>query len=620
MCGIAGAVVPTGETPSFETLGAMGEALAHRGPDDAQVRCYGRAGLSFRRLSIIDRASGAQPIDNEDGSVHVVLNGEIYNHLELREELERKGHRFRTRSDVETVVHGYEEFGDSVVERLRGMFALAIWDEPGQRLLLARDRLGKKPLVYHEAAGRLVFASELRALMCDPVVPRRPDLVALHHYLTFQYVPAPATAFEGVRKLAPGHLLVYQNGETRTTPYWSLPFRPPLRLDRREAAAEILARLREAVRVRLMSEVPLGAFLSGGLDSSAVVALMSETGRVKTFSIGFEEQGFDELPFARLVARHCGTDHHEFVVRPHAAEVLPQLVEHYGEPFADSSALPTYYLSKVTSDHVTVALNGDGGDELFAGYDRHKLLAPFAAAARVPGLVPLSRALADRIGDRASVRVRRLLGAVSVQPELSYARTVSCFAPAQKLAVFSDEMRALVAGQDSYRLLLDRFAECDAPDLLGRALYVDTMTYLPGDLLVKVDIATMIHSLEARSPFLDHPLVEFAARLPSRLKLDWRGGKAILREAVAPLLPVEILRRRKKGFGVPIARWFRGELRELLGDVVLSPRAAARPFFRKEVIRRLCADHWEGRADLSPQLWALLMLELWCRRFLDQAP
>jgi len=617
MCGIAGIVAPHGSIPSQAALEAMGLALAHRGPDDAVVETHGRAGFSFRRLSIIDVAGGRQPLSGESGDCHVVLNGEIYNHLDLRRDLERRGHRFRTRSDVECVVHGYEEFGDAVVGKLRGMFALALWDGPRQRLLLARDRLGKKPLHYREAGGGLRFASEIQGLLADPAVPRAPDSAALHDYLTYQYVPAPATAFEGIRKLPPAHLLVFEDGRSRVERYWSLRFQPVLRVDAEEAAAEVRRLLRDAVTVRLMSEVPLGAFLSGGLDSSAVVALMAESGPVKTFSVGFEEEAFDELPYARLVADRYATDHHEFVVRPRAVDVLPRLVEHYGEPFADSSALPTYYLARATAGHVTVALNGDGGDELFAGYDRYRALGAYEALARVPSADAGARALARGLGQRGPARVRRFLHAVSARPEESYARTMSYFSPEEKHALYSDEMRARVAGRDSYRVLYDAFQASDAPDLLGRTLHADTLTYLPGDLLVKVDIASMAVGLEGRSPLLDHPLVEFAARLPSGLKLRRGRGKHVLRRAVADLLPPRVLARRKKGFGVPVDRWFRGELREMLADVLLSPRAAARPFFRPEEVRRLCDDHLAGRRDRGNQLWALLMLELWARRFLD---
>jgi asparagine synthase (glutamine-hydrolysing) len=620
MCGIAGIVGRPGEPPSREALSAMASALAHRGPDEQTTTLYPGAGFAFRRLSIIDVAGGAQPLDGEDGSCHLILNGEIYNHAELRPELETAGHRFRTRSDAEVVVHGYEQWGDAVVERLRGMFAFALWDERRQRLLLARDRLGKKPLVYHEAEGRLQFASELQGLLADPALPRQPDLAALHHYLTYQYVPAPWTAFQGVRKLPPAHLLVFEDGRASVRRYWSLSSRPPLRLSEEDAAAEVRRLLRDAVRVRLMSEVPLGAFLSGGVDSSAVVALMSEFGRVKTFSIGFEEESFDERRWAAMVARRYGTEHHEFVVRPQASEVLPALVEHYGEPFADSSALPTYYLSRLTREHVTVALNGDGGDELFAGYDRYGLLSAYRLLGRVPHAAAAASATARAWGRRLPASVRRLLGAISARPEESYARTVSYFSPEEKDALYTPWMREQTRTDDSLGLLESAFAQADAPDLLGRTLQVDLATYLPGDLLVKVDIATMAVGLEGRSPFLDHPLVEFAARLPTSLKRRRGRGKWLLRRAVADLLPPEILARRKMGFGVPVSRWFRGELRNLLHDVVLSERAQQRGMLDGAAVAGLVDQHERGAADHGHRLWALLFLELWFRRFIDTPP
>jgi asparagine synthase (glutamine-hydrolysing) len=615
VCGIAGTVAAHGDAPAPAALEAMGAALAHRGPNDGTVSVWGRAGFSFRRLSIIDVAGGRQPIDNEDASVHVILNGEIYNYQELRAELEQRGHRFKTRSDVETVVHGYEEYGDAIVKRLRGMFALALWDEKRQRLLLARDRLGKKPLVYWCADGRLSFASEFQALLRDAAVPREADLLAIHHYLTYQYVPAPLTAFRGVRKLPPGHTLVFENGATRVEPYWTLPYREPLGLGLEDAAAEVRRLLRDAVRVRLMSEVPLGAFLSGGIDSSSVVALMSEFGRVKTFSVGFAEEGFDELRYARMVAQRYATEHQEFVVEPRAAEVLPRLVRHYGEPFADSSAVPTYYVSQMAAQHVRVALNGDGGDELFAGYDRYKVLRLFVALGGIPGVRRLGRAAAELAGGLLPPRAQRLLRVLSARPEETYARTVSYFLPEEKQALYGDAMRAASAGVDSYELLYERFREWAGADLLARTLHVDTLTYLPGDLLVKVDIAAMAVSLEGRSPFLDHPLVEFAARLPSSLKLSGGRGKHVLRHAVADLLPDEILARPKMGFGVPIARWFKGELREFSADVLFSRAAQERGLLRPEAVRAVWDEHQSGRRDRSNPLWALLCLELWFREF-----
>jgi asparagine synthase (glutamine-hydrolysing) len=617
MCGIAGIVGRPGQPPSREVLSAMGSALAHRGPDDATLAQYGQAGLSFRRLSIIDVTGGQQPLHNEDDSCHLILNGEIYNHLELRRELEARGHRPRTHSDAEVVLHGYEEWGDAIVPRLRGMFAFALWDDRRRRLLLARDRLGKKPLVYHHAEGRLAFASELGGLLADPEVPRAPDLEAIHQYLVYQYVPAPLTAFADVRKLPPAHTLVFEDGVARVQRYWSLSFQPVLDIGLEDAAAEVRRLLRDAVAVRLMSEVPLGAFLSGGIDSSAVVALMSEFGRVKTFCIGFEEDAYDERPFAAMVASRYGTEHHEFVVRPNAAEVLPDVVAHYGEPFADSSALPTWYLARLTRQHVTVALNGDGGDELFAGYDRYRALAAYRVLARLPGRGLLAP-MADAADGWLPARARRLLKAASTRPEASYARTVSVFSPEEARALYAPDMRRRTERVDAYAPLLAAFDGSDAPDLLGRTLHADTMTYLPGDLLAKVDIATMAHGLEARSPLLDHPLVEFAARLPSRYKLG-RTGKVVLRRAVQDLLPEAILRRPKKGFGVPLGRWFRGELRGYLEETLLSSRAQARPYFDPRAVAALVRAHGAHGRDHSAQLWALLVLELWSRRFLDGA-
>ncbi len=620
MCGIAGWVAPRGAQPDEGVLRAMGEAMAHRGPDDATVKTYGPAGFSFRRLSIIDVAGGAQPIADESGRRHVILNGEIYNFLEIRRELEEKGHRFTTSSDVEVVVHGYEVWGDEIVERLRGMFALALWDEERKRLLLARDRFGKKPLLYFESAGSIVFASEFRALLAHPAVPRQASLEAIHHYLTYQYVPAPFTAFEGVRKLPPGHLLVFENGRSRLRPYWRLRSQPPLPLDEEEAAREVRRLLTDAVRMRLMSEVPLGAFLSGGIDSSTVVALMASFGRVRTFSIGFEETDYDETPFAREVAERFGTDHLEFFVKPDAAEVIPSLVDHYGEPFADSSALPTYYLSRLTAQHVTVALSGDGGDELFAGYHRYRYLPeaddPEEASAPRPARAILARVI-EKLGPARARVAARTIGK-SVLEE--YGRMMSYFRPEEKETLYAPELWDRLRANDSYDLLYHRFAETDGDDFLGRVLLVETQTYLPDDLLVKVDIASMAHSLEVRAPFLDHVLAEFVFRLPSRFKLKDSVGKRLLRRAVGDLLPESILGRRKMGFGVPLTAWFRGDLLPLLHETLISEPARRRGWFREDTVRGLIDDHAGGRADHSPRLWALLMLETWFQRFIDRSP
>ena len=615
MCGIAGLVLPRGATADAGALRRMAGALAHRGPDEQVVAPLGRAGFGFCRLSIIDVAGGAQPIANEDGTALIVLNGEIYNHVELRRELEARGHRFRTRSDVEVALHGYEEWGDAVPARLRGMFALAVWDEPRQRLLLARDRLGKKPLVYHAGPAGFAFASELRALVEAPFVPRAVDRAAVHQYLTWQYVPAPLTAFAGVRKLRPGHVLAVEEGRVEERPYWRPRLEPDDSITEEDAATEVRRLLADAVKVRLMSEVPLGAFLSGGIDSSAIVALMAEHGPVRTFSVGFEEEGFSELPYARLVAERYGTTHAEIVVRSRAAEVLPRIVEHHGEPFGDSSALPTWHLAETTAGHVTVALNGDGGDELFAGYDRYALQERTWAAQRVPALRTLAGAAAGpaALFDRRAARYLRRLAAGDAE---SYARGVSLLDPEEKRVLYSVEMRRAVEGADVYAAFREDFARPQRGDLLNRALYADTLGYLPDDLLVKVDIATMAHGLEGRSPLLDQHLVDFALRLPSRLKRRGSEGKLVLKRAVADLLPREVLERPKMGFGIPASRWLRGELRPLLEETLFSTAARTRGFFEPRAVRALVDAHATGRQDHGPRLWLLLMLELWCARFL----
>jgi asparagine synthase (glutamine-hydrolysing) len=615
MCGIAGIVAARGATADREALERMARALTHRGPDEQVVAPLGRAGFGFCRLSIIDVAGGSQPIVNEDGTARIVLNGEIYNHVELRRELEARGHRFRTRSDVEVALHGYEEWGDDVPARLRGMFALALWDERRQRLLLARDRLGKKPLVYFAGRDGFAFASELRALVEATFVPRAVDRAAVDAYLTWQYVPAPLTAFAGVRKLRPGHVLVVEDGRLEERPYWRPRLEPDESITEEDAAAEVRRLLADAVKVRLMSEVPLGAFLSGGVDSSAVVALMAGHGPVRTFSVGFEEEGFSELPYARRVAERYGTTHTELVVEARAAEVLPRIVEHYGEPFGDSSALPTWHLAEATAAHVTVALNGDGGDELFAGYDRYALQERTWRVQAWPGARAVAGATAAAAAgvDRRAARYLRRLASDDAE---SYARGVSLFDPEEKQALYTEEMRRAVAGANVYAALRDAFDRPAHGDRLSRALYADTLTYLPDDLLVKVDIATMAHGLEGRSPLLDQHLVEFALRLPSRLKRRGARGKLVLKRAVADLVPREILERPKMGFGIPVSRWLRGELRPLLEETLFSGAARERGLLDPAAVRALADAHASGRADHGPRLWLLLMLELWAARFL----
>ena len=615
MCGIAGVVEAEG-APSRELLERMGQAITHRGPDDGRVEVFGRAGFSFRRLSIIDVAGGAQPISNETGRIHVMANGEIYNYLDLRQELEGLGHHFKTHSDVETLVHGYEQWGDDVPRHLHGMFAFAIWDEDRQRLLLGRDRLGKKPLVYAESQGRIAFGSEFSAVLADRRVSRDVDRRAIHDYLTYQYVPAPASGFKAIRKLEPAHVLVFEGGTAKISRYWQPNCTPRLDLTREDAVNETERRLKEAVRKRLMSEVPLGAFLSGGVDSSLIVALMSEFTKVKTFSIGFEESGFNELPHARAVAERYATDHHEFVVKPNAAEVLPKLVRHYGEPYADSSALPSYYLAKLTREHVTVALNGDGGDEFFAGYDRYRALPYFKLARLLMPIGPAARALAQ--WRALPLRARRAFAGAGHNPRQGYARLMSYFSPEEKRALYTDDMRQYVDAIDSYEWLYAFMRESGEPTGVRLLQYADAMTYLPGDILTKVDIATMANSLEGRSPLLDHELVEWALRIPENLSSNFSEGKLVLKALARKLLPASVIDRPKMGFAIPIGAWFKGELLPMLRETLLSRRARERGLFDPVLVERMISEHVSGRESHEFRLWALLCLELWFTEVVDE--
>ncbi len=610
MCGIAGVVEAEG-APSRELLERMGQAIVHRGPDDGRVETFGRAGFSFRRLSIIDLAGGAQPISNETERIHVMCNGEIYNYLDLRRELESLGHRFKTHSDVETVVHGYEQWGDDVARHLHGMFAFAIWDGDAQRLLLGRDRLGKKPLVYAESQGRIAFGSEFSAVLADRRVSRDVDRRAIHDYLTYQYVPPPRSGFKAIRKLPPAHILVFEGGAARISRYWQPSCTPRLDLATEDAVAETERRLREAVKKRLMSEVPLGAFLSGGVDSSLIVALMSEFTKVKTFSIGFEESGFNELPHARAVAERYATDHHEFVVKSHTADVLPKLVRHYGEPYADSSALPSYYLAKLTREHVTVALNGDGGDEFFAGYDRYRALPYFKLARVLMPFAPAARALSR--WSALPTRVRRAFAGAGHESREGYARLMSYFSTEEKAAIYSDSMRQEVHALGSYEWLYGFMEEAREPMGVRQLQYADAMTYLPGDILTKVDIATMANSLEGRSPLLDHELVEWALRIPEDISSNLSEGKLVLKALARKYLPTSVIDRPKMGFGIPINGWFRGELQGMARETLLSPRARERDLFNPKAVERLISDHGAGREAHGYRLWALLCLELWFR-------
>ncbi|MBA3431351.1 MAG: asparagine synthase (glutamine-hydrolyzing) [Chloroflexi bacterium] len=610
MCGIAGV---TGRDTALakHDVEIMLSHLTHRGPDDEGVRTSRGAVLGARRLAIIDLIHGNQPMANEDGSVMAVQNGEIYNFRELRVELEARGHRFETDNDTEVIPHAYEEFGNAFPERLRGMFAIALWDESQRKLLLVRDRIGKKPLVYAEFRHGLAFASEIQALL-SLGLDRTVDEIAIAQYLSLGYVPPPRSGFAHIKSLPPGTVLAMENGRlTDPAPYWRLSYQPKLAISDTEALERLRHEIDDAVRVRLMSDVPLGAFLSGGLDSSAVVAAMASNAiKVKTFSIGFADADFSELKYARLVAQRFGTDHHEFIVEPSAAEVLPMLVRHLGNPFADSSIVPTYYVAKVARERVTVALNGDGGDELFAGYDRYRVARYGAALDAIPKpILSMAGALTNLIPvanwmPRALRRVRRVGAIVPLEGDARYLALVANFSARDGAFGRRVESRA-----NSLALFRQALAESYPNGPLERLLAIDSRTYLPGDLLVKMDIATMATSLEGRSPLLDQKLIEFVTHLPTRLKLRGGESKVLLRRLMKGVLPERVINRPKMGFGVPVGRWMRGPMRTLVEDTLLA--MPDRSIVDRDFVHRLAREHLSGRLDHTARLWSLLMLELW---------
>jgi asparagine synthase (glutamine-hydrolysing) len=606
----------------------MNASLAHRGPDDAGTAVFPDAALAMTRLSVIDLATGHQPLANEEQTCWIVYNGEVYNYRALREELAAKGHRFRTKSDTEVILRAYEAWGQDCVPRLRGMFAFAILDRrggpaAGPLLFLARDRVGKKPLYYHQAPARFVFGSEIKALLAHPEVPGRVNRPAVPLYLTYGYVPAPETLFEGIAELPPGHTLLLKDGQVRLHEYWDVPCPTQAAPDLAEAEVipQLRALLEEAVRVRLVSDVPLGAFLSGGVDSTAVVALMARQGGapVKTFAIGFEgEPSFNELEYSRQAARFYGTEHHEFVVQPDAIELLPRLIRHHDQPFADSSAIPTFLVSKLAREHVTVALTGDGGDELFAGYDRFAAARLAMTYRRLPGalraaLPGLLRSFSESTAYDGWVRrARRFVEHASLPLVEQYLAWVSVFQ-----REFLNELVAGVGREDLARHVEGFFERVKEADPLSRLLYVNAKTYLPGDLLVKSDRMTMANSLEVRCPFLDHELLEYAAGIPSHLKLKGLTTKYILKRALEGLVPAEILRRKKHGFGAPVGRWFRTRLRDYVRTILLDPRALRRGYFREAALQRLLEEHQSGKRDHGHRLWALLTFELWHQVVID---
>ncbi len=636
MCGIAGGIWAHDATGlTREELGRMTGAIAHRGPDDQGHLIIPSAmnhsilngppspgvALGFRRLSIIDLATGHQPLGNEDGSVQIVFNGEIYNYQQLRYRLEGAGHTFRSQSDTETIVHLYEDLGLDCFEHLNGMFAMAIWDRRNERLVLARDRLGKKPLYYTVQDGRLVFASELKSLMTLPGIRKEIDPGSIDLFLTYQYIPHPHSIYKGIYKLPPGHFAVFENGRLRVQKYWNVDWSKEIAITQSSASEHLRTLLADAIRIRLRSDVPLGAFLSGGIDSSLIVAIAQQQLEtpIRTFSIGFSEADFDETHYAKMVADHVGTKHERFEVTPDAMDILDRLVRQYDEPFGDSSVVPTWYLSEMTRKHVTVALSGDGGDELFGGYERYRAL---KLSGQLQSWLPVGwlnqswimNRLPDSNARRSLLRrVRRFCEALGQPPIERYMNWIQIFGEASRLDLYQESFIQQLPDRNPVSFLADAWRNAGKRDLVSCASTADLQTYMPCDLMTKVDIASMAHSLEVRQPLLDYRLVEWAASLPSQLKLRGRKGKRLLMDTYKDLLPKEIWHRPKMGFGVPIAKWFRTSLRDRTYDALLGQDAKCHEYFRREAIASLVDEHMTGRGNQAYRLWNLLFLEQWLR-------
>jgi asparagine synthase (glutamine-hydrolysing) len=599
----------------------MNQTMIHRGPDDGGVFVGQGVGLGHRRLSIIDLSSGHQPMSNEDGSIWVLLNGEIYNYPELRAGLLQRGHKFATKSDTEAIVHLYEDCGEDCFQKLRGMFSIAIWDSRNRKLVLARDRVGKKPLFYAADKNRILFGSELKALLAGNLVSREVDAEALSDYFSFGYIPAPKTIYRSVRKVKPGHYLVATMDQMREAPYWDLSFANVEQREDADWCERIQHSLCEATRVRLMSEVPLGAFLSGGVDSSAIVAMMSHLMKrpVTTCSIGFEEKKYNESEYARQVSSLFSTDHHEEIVQPNAIEIVDKLAWHFDEPFADSSAIPTYYVSKIARSHVTVALGGDGGDESFAGYRRYKLdyyenrlrrHVPASVRRHVFG--PLGSVYPALAWAPRVFRAKATFQSLSRSPLEGYFNSVSYFRPHEKASLFSADFRRQLGAYDSLEVLRQHYDRADTDDLLSKIQYVDIKTYLTDDILAKVDRASMAVSLEVRAPMLDHNFLELAASMPSSKKLRNGNGKFILKKAFESKLPSNILYRAKQGFAIPLGAWFKKELKEMAHHAILETRDG---ILDQRFLGKIWDQHQKGYYDRSALLWATLMFRKWRQTF-----
>ncbi len=628
MCGLCGIYSFAGQTVDPVLIERMNSTLAHRGPDGQGILLSGKMGMAHRRLSIIDLSTGRQPMCNEDGSLAVVFNGEIYNFADLRHELERKGHSFRSRTDTEVILHGYEQWGEDCLLRFRGMFAFALWNEKTSTLFLARDRLGKKPLYYSIQPDRIIFASEIKAILQDESIGREVDLEALGDYLAFGYVPSPKSIFRRIRKLPAGTALIQQGHMTRRWQYWDLDFDPDPKPDEPALCESLLASLEEATRIRLVSDVPLGAFLSGGIDSSIVVALMAKLlpQPVITSSIGFSDHEYSELGYAGAMADYLKTQHHEYSVSPDALGIVRKLAWHFDEPFADSSALPTYYVCNLTRRNVTVALSGDGGDENFAGYRRYYY---DALENRLRGLIPsfLRRNLMAPAGNwypkgdwlPQSLRAKTLLSNLAADPVEAYFNTMSLAPRPIRNGILDQDVRRDLEDYDPSELFRRHYGNCESPNAFDRTLYLDFKTYLPEDILTKVDRASMANSLEVRVPLLDHRFVEMTARIPWTLKLKGTTAKYILKRAASRLLPPTVLERRKMGFSIPLRKWMRVEMSPLIHQYLVEPERPS-GFFDSGFIRELWRRHRGGYSDFSKPLWSLLCFELWAEHYLYATP
>ena len=627
MCGICGIIVnePVPAYRDEEIIAKMCQTLYHRGPNDRGFYLGDRALFGMRRLSIIDLASGQQPVVNENNTIWAVFNGEIYNFREIRADLKQRGHVFKTKGDSEVIVHAYEEYGDDCVEHFNGMFAFAVWDEPRQRLLIMRDRLGIKPLFYWANREALIFGSEIKAILAHPMVDRALDHQAIDQFLSLEYIPGPRTIFKDIHKLAPGHKLVHQDGNIKIEQYWQIPFKPVVG-DEDECAEILYELLKDAVQKQLVSDVPLGAFLSGGIDSSTIVALMSQVSpeMVHTFSIGFEDSTYNELPYARAVAKHFGTNHYEEVIQPDFLEMAERLVGHMDEPFGDFSMFPTYLVSELASRYVKVVLSGDGGDELFGGYDTYLAQQLDGYYHKLPSILRynLFPAVMDRIPPQRAKKglinkAKRLVEGSVLPPELQHTRWMIFTSDADKTILYRPEFASSLVDGGPADLLQKYFYQAAARDPLAQQQYVDIKTYLVDDILTKVDRMSMAASIEARVPLLDHRIVEMAVNLPARMKLQRGQTKVILRKAMKPYLPEAVLKKPKQGFSIPIKHWLSGPLKPLMIDLLSEDTLRRRAYFQPDTVSNWIKEHLEERANHSHRLWALMVLELWTQKVLE---